>query len=87
MRWSQPEQGVKGGPHAALVSWYSPDAPLTGGVAQQGEHAVLAQLSGTGQIDHAAETGVGNLKSPVWTTVLTGHLMARATASAMEWLM
>ena len=26
------------------------------------------------------------LKSPVWTTVPMGHLMAKATASAMEWL-
>ena len=25
------------------------------------------------------------LKSPVWTQVPTGHLMAKATASAMEW--
>ena len=31
--------------------------------------------------------GVGSiLKSPVWITVPTGHLMAKLTASAMEWL-
>ena len=31
--------------------------------------------------------GVGSiLKSPVWITTPTGHLMAKLTASAMEWL-
>ena len=34
------------------------------------------------------EMGVGSiLKSPVWTTVPTGQVMAKATASAMEWFM
>jgi hypothetical protein len=31
--------------------------------------------------------GVGSiLKSPVWITVPTGHLIAKLTESAMEWL-
>ena len=33
------------------------------------------------------EMGVGSIfQSPVWTTVPMGVLMAKATASAMEWL-
>ncbi len=53
-----PEQGVKGGAHAALAAGIA-GALHVGGVGQQGQHALLAQLAQPGQVDHAALDGGG----------------------------
>ena len=52
------EQGVKGVAHAALALGKA-GALHVGGVGQQGQHALLAQLPQAAQIHHAALDGVG----------------------------
>ena len=48
-----PEQGVKGGAHAPLALGEAGTLHV-GGVGQQGQNALLAQLTQSGQVDHAA---------------------------------
>ena len=53
-----PEQGVEGGAHAALAAGVA-RALHVGGVGQQGQHPLLAQLAQPGQVHHPALDGGG----------------------------
>ena len=53
-----PEQGVEGGAHAALALGKA-GALHIGGVAQQGQHALLSQLSQAGEVGHPTLDGGG----------------------------
>ena len=52
------EQSVEGGAHAALGAGVA-GALHVGGVGQQGQNALVAQLAQAGQVDHAALDGGG----------------------------
>ena len=53
-----PEQGVEGGAHAALAAGKA-GALHVGGVGQQGQHPLLAQLAQAGQVHHPPLDGGG----------------------------
>ncbi len=80
------EQCVKGIAHAALTLGKPGRSTLVESASRARTPSLPSSPSRARSIMPPWMGVVSILKSPVWTTVPTGHLMAKATASAMEWL-